>query len=308
VFAAERGLPHLTADGAPFGLLCNVASDVEVRVGRDSGADGIGLLRTELPFLGHDRWPDEADHRRALRPILAEAAGWPVTVRLLDFAGDKIPPFLHGRPAGLPALLDDPAALATQLRAVVELGRGGHVRLMVPMVVGAADVLAVRAAVDAAVAAAGIAPVQVGAMVETVAAVEAIDELCAVADFLSIGTNDLTGQVLDLDRTDPRARPELTAHPLVLALVERVVAGAARAGRPVTVCGDAGSHPTTLPLLLGAGIRAVSVACARIDETRYRLRRLATTTCASLFADAVRLRDADETAALVRARIGVTVP
>ena len=114
--------------------------------------------------------------------------------------------------------------------------------------------------------------------------------------------------MLDLDRTDPRARPELTAHPSVLELVGRVVAGAGRAGRPVTVCGDAGAHPTTLPLLLGAGVRGVSVACARIDETRYRLRRLDTTACAGVFADALALRDADETAALVRERIGEVVP
>ena len=308
VLAAERGLPHVTADGQPFVLLCNVASDIEVRVGRDSGAVGVGLLRTELPFLEHGRWPAEADHRRALRPVLAEAAGWPVTVRLLDFANDKVPPFLRGRPTGLPALLDNPAALTAQLRAAVDLGRGVQLRIMVPMVVGAADLRTVRAAVDEVVAALGVPQVQVGAMVETVAAVESVDELCRAADFLSIGTNDLTAQVLDLDRTDPRARPELTAHPSVLELVGRVVAGAGRAGRPVTVCGDAGAHPTTLPLLLGAGVRGVSVACARIDETRYRLRRLDTTACAGVFADALALRDADETAALVRERIGEVVP
>jgi phosphoenolpyruvate-protein kinase (PTS system EI component) len=145
-------------------------------------------------------------------------------------------------------------------------------------------------------------------MVETVAAVEAISALCEVADFFSIGTNDLTAQVLDLDRTDPRARPELTAHPRVLELIARVVTGAYLAGRPVSVCGDAGSHPTTLPLLLGAGVRAVSVACARVDETRYRLRRLDTDRCADVFTDALRVRDAEETAALVRDRIEVMVP
>ena len=105
---------------------------------------GVGLLRTELPFLHADRWPTEADHRRALRPILAEAAGWPVTVRLLDFANDKIPPFLGGGRAGLPALLDHPAALAAQLRAVVDLGRDVQLRIMVPMVTAAAELRTVR--------------------------------------------------------------------------------------------------------------------------------------------------------------------
>jgi phosphoenolpyruvate-protein kinase (PTS system EI component) len=297
VLAADRGRPHLTADGQPFTLLCNVASDTEVRVGRDSGAEGIGLLRTELPFLHSGHWPTGAEHRRALRPVLAEAAGWPVTVRLLDFANDKVPPFLDPGAAGLPALLADPDALAAQLRAVLDLGHGVDLSIMVPMVTAAAELRTVRAAI-------GEAGVPVGAMVETVAAVEAIAELCTVADFLSIGTNDLTAEVLDLDRTDPRARPELTAHPAVLELVARVVTGGRLAGRPVSVCGDAGAHPTTLPLLLGAGVRRFSVACARIDETRYRLRRLDTGACAELFAEALSTRDADRAADLVRERIG----
>jgi phosphoenolpyruvate-protein kinase (PTS system EI component) len=144
-------------------------------------------------------------------------------------------------------------------------------------------------------------------MVETVAAVEAIAEVADVADFLSIGTNDLTAQVLDLDRTDPRGRPELTAHPRVLDLIVQVARQARLAGRPLSVCGDAGAHPTTLPLLLGAGIRVVSVACARIDETRYRLRRLDAAQCAALLVGALHGRDADEVAALVRERVGVVV-
>jgi phosphoenolpyruvate-protein kinase (PTS system EI component) len=308
ILAAERTEHNLTVDGQPFSLLCNVASDVEVRVGRDSAAEGIGLLRTELPFLEAEWWPSEAAHRRALRPVLTEAAGWPVTVRLLDFANDKVPPFLRGRRAGLAALLDNPIALTDQLRAVLDVGRDAGVRLMVPMVSRVEELAAVRTLVDAVVAELGVKPVPVGAMVETVAAVHSIAELCPVADFLSIGTNDLTAEVVELDRRDPRARPELTAHPYVLELVSQVVIGARQAGRPVSVCGDAGAHPTTLPLLLGAGVRSFSVACARIDETRYRLRRLDTTVCQGIFAEALSLGDADETTALVRERIAVALP
>jgi phosphoenolpyruvate-protein kinase (PTS system EI component) len=283
LFAAERSRAHVTLDGQPFALLCNVASDVEVRLGRESGAEGIGLLRTELPFLSADRWPTEEEHRRALRPVLAEAAGWPVTVRLLDFSGDKVPPFLRDRPR---SLLDEPDALAAQLRAIWDVP---GLRILVPMVRAPGELRQVRA----------LAPpgIPVGAMVETVAAVEETARLGTVADFLSIGTNDLTAQALGLDRRDPRSGPALTGHPRVLELVGRVVAGASR---PLTVCGDAGAHPTTLPLLLGAGVRGFSVACARVDETRYRLRRLDTARCREVFAAALRLRDADETAALVR--------
>jgi phosphoenolpyruvate-protein kinase (PTS system EI component) len=145
-------------------------------------------------------------------------------------------------------------------------------------------------------------------MVETVAAVNAIAEVSAAADFLSLGTNDLTAQVLDLDRTDPSARPELTAHPRVLDLIARVVTHARLCDRPVSVCGDAGAHPTTLPLLLGAGIRTVSVACAYIDETRYRMRRLDAAQCAEFFAEALRARDVAEVETLVQERLGVAIP
>jgi phosphoenolpyruvate-protein kinase (PTS system EI component) len=275
-YAVDRGRTHVTADGEPFTLLCNVASDTEVRLGRDSGAQGIGLLRTELPFVHSGQWPTGSEHRRALRPILAEAAGWPVTVRLLDFANDKVPPFLAGRD-GLAALLSDPGALHAQLSAILDLAGEIDLRIMVPMVTSAAQLRTVRSETS----------VSVGAMVETVAAVAAIDELATVADFFSIGTNDLTAEVLGLDRTDPRARPDLTADPRVLDLIARTVTRARIAGRPVSVCGDAAAHPTTLPLLVGAGVRTFSVACARLDETRYRLLRLDSRECAERFGGAV---------------------
>jgi phosphoenolpyruvate-protein kinase (PTS system EI component) len=303
--SAQRRRPHVTADGERFELLCNVASGTEVRLGRDNGAEGIGLLRTELPFLAADRWPTLAEHRAALVPILSEASGWPVTVRLLDFANDKVPPFLAGTTAGLTALLDNPAALADQVRAVLAAGHGVRLRIMVPMVSAAAELREIRAVVETAARDTGVPPPPVGAMVETVAAVDAIGELCAAADFLSLGTNDLTAAVLELSRTDPRARPESTADPRVLELIARVVLGARPTGTPVSVCGDAASHPVTLPLLLGSGVRAFSVSCARLDETRYRLRGLDASACAALLAEALSLGDAAEVASLVAAKIEV---
>jgi len=306
--AGERGLPHVTADGRPFTLFCNVASDVEVRLGLGNGAEGIGLVRTELPFTQADHWPTEAEHRRALAPILAEAGRRTVTVRLLDFAHDKVPPFLPPGASGLAELLGHPAALGAQLRAALDLGRDAELEIMVPMVTDPGQMRAVRAAAEVAAGELGTGPVPVGSMVETVAAVTGIDALCAAADFLSIGSNDLTAEALDLDRTDPRGRTELAAHPAVLALIGRVVEAAAKAGTPVTVCGDAGSHPITLPLLVGAGVRAVSVAVARVDETRWRLRRLDTGACRAVYREALESRTAEEVADLVSRRIEVVVP
>jgi len=178
----------------------------------------------------------------------------------------------------------------------------------VPMISSAAELRAIRAVVDSVVAEMKAPLPRVGAMVETVAAVDAIAEVSAAADFLSLGTNDLTAQVLGLDRTDPRARPELTAHPSVLNLIGRVITHARLAGRPVSVCGDAGAHATTLPLLLGAGIRTFSVACARIDETRYMLHRVDIGRCADVFVEALRAHDAAEVAVLVQKHVRVVTP
>lgn len=307
--AADRGRRHATADGQPFTLLVNVATGTEARIGIDAGAQGIGLLRTEVPFLRADRWPGEADHRRALRPIVAEAGGAPVTVRLLDFSNDKIPAFLAGAgggPVGLDALLASTDALAAQLRAV--LGLGQRIGILVPMVAAAAQLRTVRALVTAVAADLGVPLPPVGAMIETAAAVEAVDDLAEVADFFSVGTNDLAGQILGLDRRDPRARPDLTAHPRVLRLVGRVATAAALRGRPVSVCGDAAAHPLTLPLLLGAGMRAFSVAAASVEATRYLLRRLDAGRCAGVFIEALERDDADGVLALVTDRTEVALP
>src|SRR6202034_3996533 len=114
-----------TADGEPVTLLCNVASVAETRLGLSVGAAGVGLLRTEIPFTGASGWPSQADHLEKLTPIRALLAGRPAVVRLLDFSGDKIPPFLDGQArGGLEALLGAPGALRDQLSAILDAGRG----------------------------------------------------------------------------------------------------------------------------------------------------------------------------------------
>jgi phosphoenolpyruvate-protein kinase (PTS system EI component) len=299
--AAERGQPHRTADGEAFTLMCNVASDIEVSLGRDALADGIGLLRTELPFLDATRWPTEAEHRRALRPVLAPAADWPAIVRLLDFGGDKVPPFLSGGQTGLAALLAASGALVDQVRAILDVGRDTDLQIMVPMVTSGEDLVAVRAVVRAAAADLAVRVPPVGAMIETLAAAAAPAQIAC--DFYSIGTNDLVSAVLALDRLDPAARPELAADPRILSLVGQVVTAGRTLGTPVSVCGDAAAHPLTLALLVGAGIRTVSVACARVDETRRVLRRLRTDECRVWYDEACRMASADEVLARMSRRL-----
>src|SRR2546423_1162351 len=163
------------------------------------GADGMGLSRTELRSLEARHWPTVDDHRRQLAAVLGGLAGATATVRLLDFGGDKTPPFLDGtRERGIALLLSHPDALADQLRAIVEAAAHTHLRLLLPMVETPDQLRAVRAAV-------GARDVELGAMIETAAAVEQVHSIAAAADFISIGTNDLTHSVLTSDRFSPGA-------------------------------------------------------------------------------------------------------
>jgi len=291
--ALERDLPAETVDRERVALLCNVASAPEVRIGLDSHAAGVGLLRTELPFLTAAAWPTEQAHRATLTPVFQQLDGLPVTVRLMDFSNDKLPPFLRQGQQGLDALLADPAALRDQLRAVLDVGRRAQTQLMLPMVRDPEQVTRVRADLSEIAASLGVSEPRLGIMVELPEAVDRADELAEVSDFFSLGTNDLTAAVLGLGRLDERAKPALAAHPSVLRRIVATLRAAEAAGIPVSVCGDAGGDPLVLPLLLGAGVRSLSVSPARVDEVRHRIRRTDAAEWAGRIDEALQLRDAD---------------
>jgi phosphoenolpyruvate-protein kinase (PTS system EI component) len=274
--------PLRTADGQEITLLCNVASATETRLGLAAGATGVGLLRTEIPFINATEWPSESDHRRALDPVLGLLNGRPAVVRLLDFSGDKIPAFLAGRPAGLAALLGHPRALGDQLRAVLRSGRDTQLGVMVPMVSTLEEMALVRAALADAAAEAGADVPELGMMVEVAATASAADAFAGAGYFFSIGTNDLTSQVLGLDRADPAMRPALAADPRVLALISRVMQAAGAAGVDVSVCGDAAADPAVLPLLIGLGVRKLSVGAARVPQVAAWIAGADSSVCAAL--------------------------
>ncbi len=258
-----------TADGEPVTLLCNVASVAETRLGLSGGAAGVGLLRTEIPFTSTPGWPSEADHLAQLGPVLALLEGRPAVVRLLDFSGDKVPPFLRDRgPQGLAALLGAPEALADQLRAILRAGVGASARLavLVPMVTSVDEISQVRAALAKAAAETGAEPPELGIMIEVAATAAAAAAFADAADFFSVGTNDLASEVLGVDRADPGSRPALAADPRVLTLIANVVRAAGASGVKVSVCGDAAADPLVLPLLLGLGVRTLSIGAARVPR------------------------------------------
>jgi phosphoenolpyruvate-protein kinase (PTS system EI component) len=276
-----------TADGQEITLLCNVASATETRLGLAAGAAGVGLLRTEIPFTGASAWPTEADHRAALDPVLGLLTGRPVIVRLLDFSGDKVPPFLADGQAGLAALLSHPRALGDQLRAVLRSGRETRLSVMVPMVSAVDELALVRSALADAAAEVGADVPELGMMVELAATASAADAFARASGFFSIGTNDLTSQVLGLDRADPAMRPALAADPRVLALIARVVQAAGAAGVDVSVCGDAAADRAVLPLLIGLGVRKFSVGAARLPDVAEWITDADSSVCAALAGQAL---------------------
>jgi len=318
--------PVATADGRVITVLCNVASAAETRRGLAAGATGVGLLRTEIPFTGALAWPTLDEHRAHLAPILGLLTGRTATARLLDFSGDKIPPFLAGlageaapaatngktgpgapggpgvvagsgagpAPAfGLAALLAHPSALRDQLRAILEAGRDARLAVLIPMVSSLDEVAQVRAAL-AETAVSLDAPVpRLGIMVELAATARAAETFAPAVDFFSIGTNDLAGQVLGLDRRDPSARPALAADPRVLALIAHTAQAAREARLTVSVCGDAAADPQVLPLLVGLGVDTLSVPAARVPRVRSWVADLDARACADLAEQALAAPDVE---------------
>ena len=270
---ARRGVPAQTLDGRRIAVLANVAGAAELKLALEAGAEGIGLLRTELAFLQARTWPTQEEHRRALEPVLQRLDGRPATVRVLDFGGDKIPPFLDGiEERGIGLLLRAGEAFGAQLRAILEAGRGADVRVLLPLVDSTAELEAAADELRAAAKAVGVPVPTLGPMIETPRAADAADALARLAGFVSVGTNDLAASTLGVDRF--ASAGSMAHHPRVLAAIAQAVAAARREGIPMEVCGEAASDPVALPLLVGLGVDEVSVGASRVGAVRAWVREL----------------------------------
>jgi phosphoenolpyruvate-protein kinase (PTS system EI component) len=269
--AEQADEPALTRDGRRITVLVNAASAAELEAGLRAGAEGIGLLRTELPFLDAAEWPSERQHSEALRPILDRLpTDQSAVIRVLDIGPDKSPPFSVGLPGrGLALLLAHEAPFLAQLRAILACARDHQVRLLLPMVDSAGQLQAARALLDEA---GDSGAIPVGAMIETAAAVQDAHAIAAEADFLSIGTNDLTASVLGVDRFATTSAG--THDPRVLRAIADTLAAAQDAGIPVEVCGEAASEELIVPLLIGLGVRELSVGAARVATVRSWIKQL----------------------------------
>ena len=272
--AAGRGRPAVTATGRRIRLLANASSPAEVDAALRCGAEGIGLVRTELAFLDSERWPTEDEHYEVLAPLLAPLAGRIATVRTLDFGADKTPPFLRGDGGrGIALMLEHEDALVAQLAAILRAGAGTNLRIMLPLVESPAQLVTARRLLRRAGGSGGQRLPPLGAMIETPRGAARSAELALAADFFSIGTNDLVATTLGLDREQPVASPLSAADPAVVAHIRRAIDAAHTAGITVEICGEAAGEPALTPLLVGLGVDELSVSPARLDAIRDAVRR-----------------------------------
>ncbi|HVZ77085.1 MAG TPA: phosphoenolpyruvate--protein phosphotransferase [Gemmatimonadaceae bacterium] len=267
-------LESITLDGVRIMLRANVDLPDEAEQAVHSGAEGVGLMRTEFLVMGRATMPDEDEQYRAYRRVVEAFSGKPVVIRTFDIGGDKLPvggfpteanPFLGWR--AIRMCLDQPALFRTQLRALLRAANHGDVQIMLPLVVSVAEVREARALLEEASAeltARGIAhrtDVPLGVMIETPAAAVAADTFVDESAFLSIGTNDLVQYTLAVDRGNANLANRFTPlHPAVLRLIRRTVDMGEAGGRPVSVCGEMASQPVMAYALLGLGVRQLSVA------------------------------------------------
>ncbi len=267
-------LEPVTTDGVRVTLRANVDLPEEAELAATSGAEGVGLLRTEFLVVGRATMPDEEEQYRAYRRVVKAFGGQPVVIRTYDIGGDKLPvggyateanPFLGWR--AIRMCLDQPDIFLPQLRALLRAAADGDVRIMLPLVVTLDEVRQARALLDEAgrqLEAEGARfrrDVPLGVMIETPAAAVAADTLIGDVSFFSIGTNDLVQYTLAVDRGNANLATRFTPlHPAVLRLIQRTVMVGHDARLEVAVCGEMASQPLMAFALIGLGVRQLSVA------------------------------------------------
>lgn len=312
--AAAQSLA-MTRDGVRVAVLANLSSLAEVEEAVANGAEGVGLLRTELLFLDRDQPPSEEEQLAVYNRIAAALGDRPLVIRTLDIGGDKPVPYLHQPPEQNPALgvrgirlaQHDPELLRAQVRAIWRIETSRTVKVMFPMVSTLEEVYWLRKLVadtGAELRATGIATLErleVGVMIEVPALALMVDHVSRMVDFVSIGTNDLTQYTVAVDRNNlPLHKLGDSLHPAVLRLVAQIVRIAEANGAAVSVCGEVAGDRLGIPLLVGLGVRTLSVSPALIPGVKAALQHLHTQRARAVADHAINLA----TAAEIRAYAG----
>lgn len=302
---ASREQAAITRDGHRIEVVANIGNQEEAKKSIELGGEGVGLLRTEFVFMESASAPSEEVQTQIYSSIAAVMQGHPIIIRTLDVGGDKpLPympmpreenPFLGER--GIRIGFDRPEILRTQMRAILRASQQGTVRVMFPMIARLDEIRMAKAMLEEERQRLGVAPIEVGIMIEVPSAAVMADQFAREVDFFSIGTNDLTQYTLAMDRGHPKLAPLIDGmDPGVLRLIDLTVRGASRHGKWVGVCGGIGSDPQAVPILIGLGVKELSVSIPTIPSIKAQIRNLSLAECQDLAARAL----AAETAAAVR--------
>ncbi len=318
VLHAMRDLPARTRDDVEIQLFANIDGPDELDDALDYGAMGVGLFRTEYLFMGHTLLPDEETHFRTAVEVLERLGGLPATIRTFDLGADKLAPFLEAadlqeaNPAlGLRSIRLCLSELGrglfkTQLRGLLRASAHGPLKIMFPMISGIAELRAAKLVVDEVkieLAADSIKfdeKVKLGIMIEMPSAALTADLLAQECDFFSIGTNDLIQYTMAVDRVNEYVSYLYEPlHPSLMRLIGDVARAGKEAGIPVTLCGEMAGDPTVAPVLLGLGIRELSMSAVSVPEVKAAIRSMAVGETESLMLRIKKLPTAAEVRAMV---------
>jgi phosphotransferase system enzyme I (PtsP) len=288
-YAASRALPAVTGDGAAISLQINAGLVIDLDHLHESGAEGVGLYRTEIPFMIREQFPRLGTQTELYREVYKKAAGRPVVFRTLDIGGDKLLPYLRTTEDENPAMgwralrigLDRPAILRLQIRALLRASAGQELRVMFPLVAEVAEFDAARAMLEYEIERAthrGHAPptmVSVGAMLEVPSLYFQLPQLLRRVDFLSVGSNDLVQFLFACDRGNPRVSDRYDVlSPAVMRFLGDVVAECDSAKVPVSLCGEMAGQPLEAMTLIGLGFRSLSMPPGAIGAVRHMVQKL----------------------------------
>ena len=285
---ALRDLPCITVDGHRMPLWVNTGLLADVARAQKRGAEGVGLYRTEVPFMINQRFPSEKEQLAIYREQLAAFLPQPVTMRSLDIGGDKAlsyfpikedNPFLGWR--GIRVTLDHPEIFLVQTRAMLKASEGlNNLRILLPMISGTHELeealhLIHRAWGEVRDEGTDVPMPPIGVMIEIPAAVYQTKELARQVDFLSVGSNDLTQYLLAVDRNNPRVADLYDyLHPAVLQALQNVVRDAHAEGKPVSICGEMAGDPAAAVLLMAMGFDSLSMNATNLPKVKWMLRQI----------------------------------
>ncbi len=304
---AASAAPAITTDGHRVEVSANINRAADAPQAIAAGAEGVGLMRTEVLFLARDSVPSEDEQFEAYRDMAQALGDRPLIIRTLDIGGDKEVPYLHLPKEdnaflgvrGIRLCLVRPDLFIPQLRAIYRAAAYGRIHIMFPMISTLEDVERARALTEQVRQELNAPPVPLGIMVEVPSAAILADHLAREVDFFSIGTNDLTQYTLAMDRLHPQlARQADALHPAVLRMIEKTVQAATQAGKWVGVCGGLAGDPKGAAILTGLGVAELSVSVPSIATIKAQLRSRSLAELRQLAERALQCRTAAEVRSL----------